>query len=106
MTYLPDYLLDGLTGHRTVYVRVLRVNRAGDRRNMRFFMVNPSTLELDDVTTPLRELGGFRAARDGSLTVTGCGMDMVYHVLHTAYYRLPGASQAPTPPQFAYRLLP
>lgn len=65
-----------------VYARIEKVSQSGMSRTMAFYLPNKNGIET--ITDEIAELGGYRTNKDGYLSVTGCGMDMIFSVLYNA----------------------
>ena len=68
------------------YTDVKSVAKSGMRRKMKFFVVeNGSTI---DITWPVATVLGDPVQSDGTIRVSGCGMDMGFHMVYSLSRRL------------------
>lgn len=79
-------LLEDLKPGDTVYTKVNHVSRSGMSRNIEVYIFKnnqPFYLSYDAA-----RVLGWGQAKDGSVKVGGCGMDMGFHLVYSLSYRL------------------
>lgn len=64
-----------------IYYTVTSVAASGMSRHMKFFMVRDG--EIKSLTHAIAAALALKWNGDGSLTISGCGMDMGFHVVYT-----------------------
>jgi hypothetical protein len=79
-------LLEDLKPGDTVYTKVNHVSRSGMLRHIEVYIFKdnqPLYLSYDAA-----RVLGWGEAKDGGVNVTGCGMDMGFHLVYSLSYRL------------------
>lgn len=74
------YLMDILPVGGTCYTQVTSVAKSGMSRKMKFFAVKDG--EIIDVTWRVATVLGDSVQHDGTIRVSGCGMDMGFHIVY------------------------
>lgn len=74
------YLMDILPAGGTCYTQVTSVAKSGMSRKMKFFAVHGE--EIIDVTWKVATVLGDSVQHDGTIRVSGCGMDMGFHMVY------------------------
>lgn len=64
----------------TVYTVLRHVSQSGMSRNIDLFVIRKNQLRC--ITHDVGTLLDMKQARNGGLTVSGCGMDMGYHIVY------------------------
>lgn len=64
-----------------VYCTVLRVAPSGRSRRMKFFIVKDG--EILNITHIICNALSYKYSTDGSMIISGCGMDMGFHVVYS-----------------------
>lgn len=90
-----QYLCDVLPPGSTVYTQLVSVSRSGMTRNLRVHaVVNGAIVNLTHHVARVLEYRLKRGPID-TLIVSGCGMDMGYHVVNSLSYALHGMTNKP-----------
>lgn len=76
-----------MSGRRCIVASVKSVSSSGMSRKLKFGMVRRSG-EFEDITHLICKIYGCKMTKDYCLSVQGCGMDMIFSVLNTVYYRI------------------
>lgn len=71
---------------------VVSVSKSGMSRRVEFGMIRKNG-EYQNITPALAALYGAKLKEDYTFVVGGCGMDMIFHVLNTVYYRIAPAAE-------------
>lgn len=74
------YLMDVLPVGGTCYTQVKSVAKSGMSRKMKFFAVEDG--EIINVTWRVATVLGDSVQSDGTIRVSGCGMDMGFHMVY------------------------
>lgn len=74
------YLMDILPVGGTCYTQVTSVAKSGMSRKMKFFAVKDG--EIINVTWRVATVLGDSVQHDGTIRVSGCGMDMGFHMVY------------------------
>ena len=83
-TKSADYLRSILKPGDTVHTILRHVSRSGMMREIS--VIGPSN---EDITWDVMHVGGYRRSdKSGGLRVSGCGMDMGFHVVYNLGYAL------------------
>ncbi len=83
ITYLKKTLKPG----RTIYTDVKQVSRSGMSRHIKCYIVDGG--KIQNITWHISRVLGYSIDRDdGGLKVSGCGMDMGFHVIYNLAYTL------------------
>lgn len=84
-TFLAEYLPPGTT----VYTVVTHVAKSGMSRRIRCIVIDDG--QPYDISGMVGRLLGYRRNdRDGGLMVSGCGMDMGFHLVNSLSYAMHG----------------
>lgn len=65
----------------TIYVVVKHVSRSGMQRHIAAFIQTPTGLR--NISGDVAEIVGWKWLDDDSVAVSGCGMDMGFHLVYT-----------------------
>lgn len=65
-----------------VYAEVVSVSRSGMSRRIRFFVINDGRIERITHIINGNYKQGKKYVNDDGMSVTGCGMDMVFYTLY------------------------
>lgn len=75
-----------------VLANVVSVSRSGMSRRVEFGMIRKNG-EYQNITPALAALYGAKLKDDYTFQVNGCGMDMLFSVLNTVFYRITPAAE-------------
>ena len=64
-----------------VWAKINHVSRSGMSRNIDFLLIINN--RPYNISARVADLIGYGLAKDGSIKVGGCGMDMAFHVVYT-----------------------
>lgn len=81
-----QHLWDNRYNYGNIAVNLVSVSRTGLTRNMRFYTSIDN--KLYEFTSLIPKHTGFKLNKNRTLKVTGCGMDMIFHVLYILYSKL------------------
>lgn len=79
--YLKEVIKDG----ETIYSTILSVASNGMSRKIQFFIIHENRIKNISHHIATLKSGGARHSRNdwGCVTVSGCGMDMAYYIIHS-----------------------
>jgi hypothetical protein len=73
--------------NKKLICNISRVSRSGMSRTMKFFFIGKNG-NLYNVTNIIASITDQNINKNGELRVSGCGMDMVFHVLSSFNYAM------------------
>lgn len=75
------HMLDYIKPSDVIYTTVKHVSSSGMSRNIAVYTVQEG--KIKDISYFVSNLIGWSRAKDGSIKVSGCGMDMGFHLVYT-----------------------
>lgn len=88
--------LENMRGKK-IYCNIVSVSRSGMNRKMNFYFINNN--ELIKCTHLIAKILNKKLDKDHNLPVSGCGMDMIFHVLSSFNYAMARINTGKTIPE-------